>query len=461
MTNEIQAVISDIQELLARLDREIPLLQLAISASGETLSSSLPTCISPSRLLQASTLLIIADTQYAQHPQLRVQVGPVFSLSLYMLFAGHAHATGQRGKGDRDASSCSKSASSGGARDQIASYGLGQFDRKPIWQEVIHKARVALFRAHRKPPTPTTDLRAASPGMNQYSYYLEALEDQDDGRVHTTGCSTPGGGPAGTQIKEGIPINQISKIFYTDSGKLLNLGSDGSDEKNPVLLLKRDMYAEVLSATNTLREYEGSCPDEEPTGHASDCSDSQAEVDRQVYAESLHPAGLPSTDIPSYENRTTGFPPHLDPEWIAMEMFEEDVSDHETYASDDSTEHAAHSARRSSHGSSCDAIEEHQAHLGSDDAKSQGIPNSTRGEAAPQAPLGGITTSLSLIEMLIRLASLQEFQQTSHLSIPDHVLTFFLEETSTTGLVGEAQRRARREAEGKVGFDPYTDEHDR
>jgi hypothetical protein len=74
-----------------------------------------------------------------------------------------------------------------------------------------------------------------------------------------------------------------------------------------------------------------------------------------------------------------------------------------------------------------------------------------------RSPFGGITTSLSLMEMLIRLASLQEFQQTSHLSIPDHILTFFLEETSTTGLVGETQWRARSEAKRRMGFDPYTD----
>lgn len=74
-----------------------------------------------------------------------------------------------------------------------------------------------------------------------------------------------------------------------------------------------------------------------------------------------------------------------------------------------------------------------------------------------RSPFGAITSSLSLLEMLVRLTSLQAFQQASHLSIPDHVLTFFLEETSTTGLHGEERWRARNEARRKVGFDPYTD----
>ena len=59
--------------------------------------------------------------------------------------------------------------------------------------------------------------------------------------------------------------------------------------------------------------------------------------------------------------------------------------------------------------------------------------------------------------MLIRLTSLQEFQQTPHLAIPDHILMFFLEETSTTGLQGEAHWRMRSEAKRRMGFDPYTD----
>jgi hypothetical protein len=73
------------------------------------------------------------------------------------------------------------------------------------------------------------------------------------------------------------------------------------------------------------------------------------------------------------------------------------------------------------------------------------------------SPFGPIRSSLSLLEMLIRLTALQQFQQASHLSIPDELLTFFLEESSTTGAGGdgEERQRTRREARRKVGFDPY------
>lgn len=74
-----------------------------------------------------------------------------------------------------------------------------------------------------------------------------------------------------------------------------------------------------------------------------------------------------------------------------------------------------------------------------------------------RSPFGAIVSSLSLMEILIRLASMQEFQQTSHLAIPDHILTFFLEETSTTGLHGEKRWKIRSDTKRRVGFDPYTD----
>jgi hypothetical protein len=59
--------------------------------------------------------------------------------------------------------------------------------------------------------------------------------------------------------------------------------------------------------------------------------------------------------------------------------------------------------------------------------------------------------------MLIRLTALQQFQQTSHLAIPDEFLTFFLSESSTVGSGGDSdlRRRVRREARLRVGFDPY------
>ncbi|KAL8672135.1 MAG: hypothetical protein Q9224_007591 [Gallowayella concinna] len=68
-----------------------------------------------------------------------------------------------------------------------------------------------------------------------------------------------------------------------------------------------------------------------------------------------------------------------------------------------------------------------------------------------------IKTSLSLLEMLLKLAALQQFRQESHLSIEDELLNFFLEDTSTAGagLEKQQRQRARNDAVRRVGFDPY------
>ncbi|KAI4137760.1 MAG: hypothetical protein L6R39_007114, partial [Caloplaca ligustica] len=51
-----------------------------------------------------------------------------------------------------------------------------------------------------------------------------------------------------------------------------------------------------------------------------------------------------------------------------------------------------------------------------------------------------------------------QFQQTTHLSIPDELLVFFLSESASTGAAqgdAEERKRVREEARRTVGFDPY------
>ncbi|KOS17301.1 Ran-specific GTPase-activating protein 30 [Escovopsis weberi] len=452
----LRKVIADIKRLLDEIDREIPLLQLAISASGESLSTSLPPGISPSRLLQASTLLIIGDTQFAQDPTRTVQIGPSFKLSIYMLFQGHATVDVEK--------------------PETGAYGLGENDRKPLWQEVIHKARVRLCRSapRKKPQSP--ELAA------DYSYHLEVIEDLDDGRAHEDAVNArPYDGILKANIREYLPIHQISKMFYTDAGRILNIGNGPDGSNNPVLLLKRDTSAAPprpeYAAGGEVRgaiEYK-SKRDSHPNARL------QADIDRQLFEEALSDSHARSSGdkVPH-----PGFPKHLDPEWIALEVFEEDAegpesSDSEADEVEDSEYGSARGSpmkKRISHGRNRSSLDSgllsQIKNISLRPSETQGKPKRAKAREAEdltaasmaetqdfvsRSPFGAIRTSLSLVEMLIRLAGLQEFQQASHLSIPDHILTFFLEETSTTGLTGEAMWRARREAEKRMGFDPYTD----
>lgn len=208
-------------------------------------------------------------------------------------------------------------------------------------------------------------------------------------------------------------------------------------------------------------------------------------MDLQLFGESREKRLSLRSSKDAEESYITAFPKHLDPEWIAFEVYEEDDEQSETSSisgldadSSNEVDGRGNSPEKSParlramdsslvsqiKNLSVQPTSRNTLALSYSDPSlgrpSQDLTVKSAREAqdfASRSPFGTITTSLSLIEMLIRLAGLQEFQQASHLSIPDHILTFFLEETSTTGLTGEAMWRARSQTKQRVGFDPYTD----
>ncbi|KAK4119545.1 RanGTP-binding-like protein [Parathielavia appendiculata] len=504
---ELLLIMKDIRTLLERIDRDIPLLQFAITVSGEKMSTAMTPGISPSRMMQASALLSFADAHFVLDPNRTMQVGPSFTLSLYMLFLGHSQTGPDPGAGE--ASPLTPSVSEAQFPKE-APYGLGAGDRKPIWQEVMHKARVRLCRTpanrafdptqgHRPIGADGTHFSAAFSDatalpclglVDGYSYHLEIIEDLDDGRLHD------GDGPKprpydGLQmagIRESIPIHQVSKIFYTDTGRILNIGNNDDGDNNPVLLLKRDPTAkspikvrqEWLDVPEPEMDMDESQSD---TALESFDSDDQEKVDRQLLEETAHSAESPSSqDSP----QNTNLPQHLDPEWLALEVYreQEDGGDEER---DDDDEEEEEEEEEEGDGAGSDGEAARRALTANHHAPRNRVATdsklmslighlSLRAGSPPQytgqpsaelrklqedayatrSPFGSIASSLSLLEMLIRLTSLQEFQQTSHLAIPDHILTFFLEETSTTGRQGEEHWRMRSEAKWRMGFDPYT-----
>jgi hypothetical protein len=507
---EMKGIIDDIKSLLARVDREIQFIQLAITGSGETLSSSMPPGISPSRLLQASAFLNMGDCQFASDPTRPVQIGPSFTLSLYMLFLGHS-SSNPMANGDSISSNVPATTKTPRSTDKKPErqepYGLGEGERRPIWQEVIHKAR---FRLCRTPPgwvfdrkkgyctDPAADATKSSSEQQtaftrsyEYCYHLEIIEDLDDGRLHEEDGPKhqPFDNIPMAGIRESLSVNQISKIFYTNTGKLLNIGS--STENNPVLLLKRDVKAESPSQLRRVREEQPCSGHVEGTAGSEESDsedDDQSDIDRQLFEESevLH-SPREENGIPG--KRQWEFPQHVDQEWLALEVFVEDEDDDsdddddtkgqrsETPELDDTPDpNLAILKARLGQGRSSSVDNNLLEQIRNISIRSP-VPSSP--QVAPRqpdemedagtavmdspesfvarSPFGAITSSLSLLEMLIRLTSLQQFQQTSHLAIPDYILTFFLEETSTTGLKGEQRWKVRSEAKKRVGFDPYTD----
>ncbi|KAI0377702.1 Ran-binding-domain-containing protein [Hypomontagnella monticulosa] len=441
---QIQSIIKDIKQLILDIDDAIPLVNLWVSAIGGIQAQ--PTSFSPSRLLQASMLVNVGDTQYILNPSQPMQIGPDFFLSLYMPFRAHT----SEGLGEP--------------------YGIEDGQRKPIWQEVIHKARVRLRRV------PANDHSA---GMNTpfacYAYELQIVEDLDDGRVHTLedGEEQPSSydGIPAAGIRELVPVHQISKMFYADVGRILNINNEDGASSNPVLLLKRDVKAPPRNEESPTDIGDTGAPkliqDTDKSVISDDTleDDSEGEINRQLQQEiAAAEIILSSENTPPTPPNPWRLPQDLDPEWIALEVFEidNDSSTDTTGEDDEPTPEEGEEGQAEEAGDDKDGDHTHFIHLhrpkhaprtsvdsnlitqlnrmslastSRPSSRDSGALIPDPGTAAfdenllSRSPFGAIQTSLSLLEMMLRLASLQEFEQTTHLAIPDHVLRFYLDES--------------------------------
>lgn len=454
---ELKRVIQAIKKLLSKIEDAVPLVNLAITASGANLSTNLPTTVSPSRLLQASTFLTAGDTQYSIDPSKPVQIGPTFTLSMYMLFAGHI-----RPRYEEDI-------------------------RESTWKEVIHKANVKLMRVsldalYSLPgEEPNGRImngaaeRSSSPGdprpngsdyfpmdsrdqarADEYAYQLLIVEDLEDDRVHTFEDGVPQPGPfrdvelAG--IREALPVHEVSKIFYADTGKILNIGTEG-EVNSPILLLKRDVNAVppgrmLERQSQEFIQDDGSVTPNSIQDGTKDNRHASSQSQLSRIERSQTPASTPrkGTELVAAPNPWR-IPQDLDPEWLAFEVYTE------TPDSDLESEPSSPPAKPSRAPSLEPNLTTSLSRLHLKTPSPQPSSN-----FKPPTSLPPIRTSLSLLETLLRLLSLQQFQQTTHLSIPDELLTFFLSETASTGAASgdvEERKRVREEARRRVGFDPY------
>ncbi|EPS41157.1 hypothetical protein H072_4962 [Dactylellina haptotyla CBS 200.50] len=427
-------IIAEIRELTKRIEDAVPLISLSVTASGASLSTTMPQGVSPSRLLQASTILTVADQLYMQNPFQERQIGTVFTLTLYQLFTGHSHRTGTK---------------------------MDEF----TWQEVAHKCRVKILRVplHYGGSEADNDLGAAGSAGNymrgaekadEYAYELRIIEDLDDGRVHEYDGEPYDDVPsAGRRMS--VPIHQVAKIFYTNSGKLL-----GIDSVTPILLLKRNPLAEPpRRLLDRISKYERDDDD------YSDTEGPSAQLNQSLldYNTSHHPESDPTK---------WNFPDHLDKEWLAFEFWQEPIDDDDDDEDDEDEESVTSDGKDSRQETPSYSIA----------SLIPGFSTMLRGKPTPQPksatstavsvrkpgtvaepPSGGYQrgisglanpklSSLSLLECLLRLTGLQNYQQTSHLFVHDELLNLFLSDTYSNE---KSRRKERAAAKKKIGFDPF------
>lgn len=433
---EMQLISIDMKKLLTRIEDAVPLISLALTTSGAKLSTQLPSTVSPSRLLQASSFVVEGDARYMQSPHRIAHVGPVFTLSVYMLFAGNI-----RPETEEDM-------------------------RETTWKEVIHKAKVKLRRvpldvvlstgsgsealqSHEISTSKQAPLQMDDPEnargetrSDEFAYQLMIIEDLEDDRVHDYEDEQPGSFDdvrlAG--IREMIPIHEISKIFYADTSKVLNI-AENEESNRPVLLLRRDVQA--IPPRRMVHDEQEQEQDDGIDGldTADDGKPKTEEEKKQV-----------EEDHKDRQRDPWRLPASLDPEWIALEVYNEP----EPEDSDDEDD------GRDDFATPGEEPEEDKLALSVSKLKVEDAPTPRSSVPSPSRrpvldPSQLIKTSLSLLELLLRLTSLQQFQQQSHLAIPDELLNFFLEESASTGAGGNENHRQaiRADARRRVGWDPY------
>ncbi|KAM0707948.1 hypothetical protein Q7P35_004597 [Cladosporium inversicolor] len=440
---QMRSIIQEIKALLDRIEDAVPLINLAITTSGVNSSTKLSGTISPSRLLQASTFLTAADSSYTKSPGRREKVGPTYVLSMYMLFAGHATRADD-----------------------------GDGARAATWKEVLHKAKVKLIRLplDQLYDLPGEDSGAAQASFREsttsaeFAYQLLIVEDLDDDRMHTFEPEDLQPGPFddvdSAGIREVIPIHEISKVFYADTGKILNIGSEG-ETNNPVLLLKRD-----INADPPRRMLQRGRSEDRFHFATSDSSDEEcSEIDIGFSSPVADATGAQDHSV-NNSRQDWRLPSGLDPEWIAFEVYSEEVdSDSEDFDTPDT--HVFSRAANNTHSSPESQITSALSNLSLQPIFA--TPSPTHASIQPHASGTGlhlppnkrstpiVKTSLSLLEMLMKLAALQQFRQESHLAIEDEFLNFFLEDSATAGAGADKtkRRRMRHDAVKQVGFDPY------
>ncbi|KAI8914089.1 RanGTP-binding protein-domain-containing protein [Entophlyctis helioformis] len=233
---ELDQVVLAFRAVIGQVDSLVPYLQMALQVSGVQFGNRVPVGVSPVLLSRASHALSVVDAQlvsfYASQsqsppssvappaPTLPMFVGPVFWVKMYSLFEGSARSK------------------------TVVDW---------TWKEEYPKCRARLLRHDsRRPPDTPSDAASSDEPLYQRTFTLALDQDLNDGRFHdelfgNIDSSAAAGKTAdvydakrqpSTKFLLGeqrrISLDSIQSVFYTNSGKLLNI----EDATMPVLVLK-------------------------------------------------------------------------------------------------------------------------------------------------------------------------------------------------------------------------------
>ncbi|KAJ2785631.1 Ran-specific GTPase-activating protein 30 [Coemansia javaensis] len=415
---------SDLRELLAKIDNAVPLLNLALTTSGVHLGSALPTGISPGRLMQASALVARAATWFDMQAKARpgaapdAMVGEPFTLRMYSLFIGSV-----RPKSRSDFT----------------------------WKEEFARCHAALWRVAADAPARESLL------WTDYCYELRIVEDRDDGRYHEDdddGGDNDGDGDAQPKwvadmahklgrprLRAGrimrIHLRTIGSLHYTSAGSLLNI----EDSSSPVLVvsvgpsrtdagdgapagLAMSPSAATLAPEppSAARWYALEVAEDDDDDDSDSESESEPEPESEAEAGSENEAGTSversaedgseSDGSSNYESASDSDPEGSDPAPGDIGGLAQSVATISISQDNGGAGHGAGSAGAPSPSGSVGETEL----IAADEflRPIEFLANEWR------------MCTLSLLEYMVRLASIEASEQMSHLEVPDEKLRLYL-----------------------------------
>ncbi|OLY82750.1 putative membrane protein [Smittium mucronatum] len=459
-SDQTERICSELKMLLSKIDQAVPLLNLALATSGINLGGSLPTGISTSRLLQASSFIVSTANRcdsYLKSPSIVPQnsknpskykkklnsksskkingtfhskpipppsntstklprvlnrnnkcfaVSEPFNLKLYTLFSGSAR---------------SKS--------------LSDF----TWKENFPRCQIQLFRTLNSDQTNSfleknTTIESL---INSFSYSLTCTQNLNDGRYHEDldyNLKDPKSdflpGKAVT-----IDVSYINKLYFSSSGTLLNI--EGSNSPVLVLQIKSDSLnkpkknpSNLKKSFSNLKINSNSTKDQLSEDSSSDSSDEFLEDEKSnrydgfiwlaLQADNYDPSDDSGSDYNSdyYSDSDSS---------SKLSESENPHKSHNLHSSDPSNHHDDTSFSEEDYQSNEESIKHHLKNSNSHNNNHSSDDHiNDNSENTPFSVDEWSLSSLSLLECLLRLATAETSLQKSHLEIPDEQLMLFL-----------------------------------
>ena len=397
-----------VRRLLRKMESIVPYLQLALTTSGVSLSTSLPAIVSPSGLHRAFHFLSLGHERYRQ------------------LRADNHHQEVAMKKSTGSSDSATKRMMMAVPPKEIPVLQLsvrvytlfvGSMRKSNIswtWKEWLPRATVELVRMVDFSPSSSSASSSASASAStntatnttthtdrdKYRYMLRVIQDWNDGRYHEDEDKERRQ-QRGLEPAASFPVTAIEKMYFSTAGKLLMI----EDSKRPTLLLKVWKQPELLFVDSS-------------TSSSTSASASKSTPRRR------------NKDDPTMPE------PHIrDYHWYALELWADDADggsdDDESATNDDDNDDDSSNSNGNSSSNEEEADGETWPRARSKaatTARSARRTTATTTQHAPSHhPTNPIDAHITTLDYVLRLSALEEREQKPLWEIRDEWIFFFLQ----------------------------------